>query len=283
LRRSCWIRSALQKHVWRANIILATADACGTAEIMRRSGKSKPVVTGAYSLAEVLMRHASNFNPEWGYIAPAPNFLRTARVFVVAAAIGAMASAAVVFSLMDRPVAETSVAARTLVQPVEPAPPMRNAPLVGQLQTQSGQTSVLQTERADAAGAMRPQGAAMVAYAGAGSRAGAASTTQRQPIADALVEAPRIMTTEAPPARVLASEPNTAAAPEAAPVATAAAAPTPAPRVVIKKPRAVTRAAAPPRYDVPRYAAPRYEPRYDSMERGPYAFLRQYGSYGQEY
>jgi hypothetical protein len=37
-------RSAAQKHVWRANIILATADGCGTAEIMRRSGKSKPVV-----------------------------------------------------------------------------------------------------------------------------------------------------------------------------------------------------------------------------------------------
>jgi hypothetical protein len=28
----------------RANIILATADGCGTAEIMRRSGRSKPVV-----------------------------------------------------------------------------------------------------------------------------------------------------------------------------------------------------------------------------------------------
>ena len=161
------------------------------------------------------MRHAGNFNPEWGYIAPAPNFLRTARVFVVAAAIGAMASAAVVFSLMDRPVAETSVAARTLVQPVEPALPMRNAPLVPQLQTQSEQTSVSQTERADAAGAMRPQGAAVVAHAGAGSRAGAASTTQRPPIAAALAEAPRIMTTESPPARVLASEPNTAAAPVA--------------------------------------------------------------------
>ena len=37
-------RSAPQKHVWRANIILATADGCGTADIMRRSGKSKPVV-----------------------------------------------------------------------------------------------------------------------------------------------------------------------------------------------------------------------------------------------
>ena len=37
-------RGAPQKHVWRAIIILATADGCGTAEIMRRSGKSKPVV-----------------------------------------------------------------------------------------------------------------------------------------------------------------------------------------------------------------------------------------------
>src|SRR5215471_13628706 len=37
-------RSAPQKHVWRAKIILATGDGCGTSEIMRRSGKSKPVV-----------------------------------------------------------------------------------------------------------------------------------------------------------------------------------------------------------------------------------------------
>src|SRR4029077_140734 len=37
-------RSAPQKHVWRAKVILSTADGCGTAEIMRRAGKSKPVV-----------------------------------------------------------------------------------------------------------------------------------------------------------------------------------------------------------------------------------------------
>jgi hypothetical protein len=233
---------------------------------------------------EALMRHAGNFNPEWGYIAPAPNFLRTARVLVVAAAIGATASAVVVFSLMDRPAAETSVAARTLVQPVGPAPPTRSAPLVAQMQKQPEQTSVLQAQRADAAGAIRPQGAAGVVHTGASSAVGVASTTQRPPIAAALGEAPRIiMTTEVPPVRVFASEPNTAAVPEAAPVAAAAAAPTPAPRTVIKKPRAVARAAAPPRYDVPRYDTPLYEPRYDSMQRGPYAFLRQYGSYGQEY
>jgi transposase len=37
-------RNSPQKHVWRAKIVLATADGCGTAEIMRRSGKSKPAV-----------------------------------------------------------------------------------------------------------------------------------------------------------------------------------------------------------------------------------------------
>ena len=63
------------------------------------------------------MRHGSNFNPEWGYVAPAPGIMRTARVIVVAAIIGATAGAAIVFSLLDRPVAEESVAARSLVAP----------------------------------------------------------------------------------------------------------------------------------------------------------------------
>ena len=34
-------RNSPQKHVWRANIVLLTADGCGTAEIMHRSGASK--------------------------------------------------------------------------------------------------------------------------------------------------------------------------------------------------------------------------------------------------
>ena len=37
-------RNSRQKHVWRAQIILATAEGCGTAEIMRRAGVSKPCV-----------------------------------------------------------------------------------------------------------------------------------------------------------------------------------------------------------------------------------------------
>ena len=34
-------RNSPQKHVWRARIILATAEGCGTTEVMRRAGVSK--------------------------------------------------------------------------------------------------------------------------------------------------------------------------------------------------------------------------------------------------
>ena len=69
-----------------------------------------------------MLRHARNLNPEWGYVAPAPGFMRTARLIGVAV-IGATACAAMVFSLLDRPVAEESVAARTLVAP-DPSRPV---------------------------------------------------------------------------------------------------------------------------------------------------------------
>jgi transposase len=37
-------RNSPQKHVWQARIILATGEGCGTVEIMRRAGVSKPSV-----------------------------------------------------------------------------------------------------------------------------------------------------------------------------------------------------------------------------------------------
>src|SRR6187455_3889198 len=37
-------RNSPQKHVWRAEIVLLTADGLGTVEIMRRTGKSKTCV-----------------------------------------------------------------------------------------------------------------------------------------------------------------------------------------------------------------------------------------------
>lgn len=64
------------------------------------------------------MRSAGNFHPEWGYLAPAPSFMRTARIALVATAIGATAGIVVVVSLVDRPGSETdntSIAAHALV------------------------------------------------------------------------------------------------------------------------------------------------------------------------
>jgi hypothetical protein len=71
------------------------------------------------------MRSAGNFSPEWGYLAPAPSFLRTARVVLVATAVGATAGAAVVLSLVDRPAADatkTQIAAHAIVTSVHATP-----------------------------------------------------------------------------------------------------------------------------------------------------------------
>src|ERR1700684_3106498 len=70
------------------------------------------------------MRSAGNFSPEWGYLAPAPSFMRTARVVLVATAIGATAGAVVVLSLVDRPAVEggkSLVAAHAIVTSVQAA------------------------------------------------------------------------------------------------------------------------------------------------------------------
>jgi hypothetical protein len=72
------------------------------------------------------MRSAGNFNSEWGYLAPAPSFMRTARVVLVATAIGATAGAAVVLSLIDRPSPErgrtAAIAAHAIVTSVQAEP-----------------------------------------------------------------------------------------------------------------------------------------------------------------
>jgi len=68
------------------------------------------------------MRHAANFHPEWGYLAPAPGFIRTARIVLVATAVGAIVGAGVGFSRASRQPTEPSVAARTLVRPIEAIP-----------------------------------------------------------------------------------------------------------------------------------------------------------------
>lgn len=69
-----------------------------------------------------------NFYPEWGYLAPAPSFIRTIRIVLLGMVIGATASGGVVLSLVDRPVSQTSAVARTLAPPVQAAPTPVSAP-----------------------------------------------------------------------------------------------------------------------------------------------------------
>jgi hypothetical protein len=82
------------------------------------------------------MRSSGGVHPEWGYLAPAPNVMRTVRVVAVATAIGATASAGVVLALVGRPAAsaavntgKTVVVVRSLVQPAQTVgpPPLASA------------------------------------------------------------------------------------------------------------------------------------------------------------
>ena len=71
------------------------------------------------------MRNTANFHPEWGYLAPAPSFMRTVRAVLVATAVGVTVGAGAVFSWTGHQAPEVSVGQRTLVRPVEAesAPP----------------------------------------------------------------------------------------------------------------------------------------------------------------
>ncbi len=148
--------------------------------------------------SEVLMRHARNFNPEWGYLAPAPSFMRTARIVVVAAAVGASAGAAVVFSLVDRPTAEESVAARTLARPVASAPAAVTMPAAAQVQAEEQGRSPTQLHPTAQSTVLRQSAANAGATSPAASDSSASSTTQRPASSAALAEYPAA--TDAPPA-----------------------------------------------------------------------------------
>ena len=71
------------------------------------------------------MRRNASFHPEWGYLAPAPSFIRTVRMVFIATAVGAAVGAGVGFSWIGHG-AESSVAARTLVRPMKAAPTPAN-------------------------------------------------------------------------------------------------------------------------------------------------------------
>lgn len=85
------------------------------------------------------MRSAGNFHPDWGYLAPAPSFMRTARTVLVATAIGATAGAAVMISLVQHPATDAAngpIAAHALVTTV---------PVVAEAPVPVDETAVAQT------------------------------------------------------------------------------------------------------------------------------------------
>jgi hypothetical protein len=90
------------------------------------------------------MRSAGNFSPEWGHLAPAPSLARTARVVLVATAIGATAGAGVVLSLVERPAEaqKTPIAARAIVTSVRETAVPSAAPTVSTAAVSSPATAV---------------------------------------------------------------------------------------------------------------------------------------------
>jgi hypothetical protein len=169
-----------------------------------------------------------NFHPEWGYFAPAPSFIRRARVVLVAAAVGATAGAGVGFSWVSHPATETSVAARTLVGPGEAASARGNTP------AQLAQTSTPSPTEKQRPPSLEVNGqSAHVATR----ESSASSTTQAPQGISALAEAPTA--TDNVPAQ-------TAAAAAAAPAAAKASVANPAPikAKATKKPYVTSRYAS---------------------------------------
>ena len=208
---------------------------------------------------ENLMRHGSNFNPEWGYVAPAPGFMRTARLIVIAAIIGATAGAAIVFTLLDRPVAEESVAARTLVAPDPPRPVPAGTSVAAQQPTEPQQAKSLAEAQNSAEQKVPPASAAEAATRGQPSELPTTSTSQRPTSAAALAEAPAVKDT--PSAQTLS---NTVAV---------AADHAPAPKPQSKRARMTSRTA--PRNGAPRYDSRRYYAR--SYDAPHYGYEPRYG------
>ena len=208
------------------------------------------------------MRHGSNFNPEWGYIAPAPGFMRTARLIVIAVIIGATAGAAIVFSLLDRQRADGSVAARTLVAPDVSRPVTGGTSLAAPQQTEPQQIKSRAEAQNSAEQKPSPELATAAKTRPQQNELATTSTSQRPTSTAIVAEAPALKD-EPSLSDTLAVSPDHM--------------PPPKPRS--KKPGMTWRTA--PRSGTPRYGGPRYYTR--GYDRPRYRYGPQYGyepSYG---
>jgi hypothetical protein len=143
------------------------------------------------------MRNTANFHPEWGYLAPAPSFIRTARVVLVATVVGATVGAGVVFSWVSHQAPEPSVGARTLVRPVEAVSARANA------SGEQGDAPSLTEKKSLTVNSRSADGATK--------EASASSTTRPPDGTTALAEAPAA--TEGPSTATIAAPPTAAKEP----------------------------------------------------------------------
>jgi hypothetical protein len=97
------------------------------------------------------MRQITTFHPEWGCLAPAPSFMRTARNVLVATAVGATAGSGVVFAFVGHSAGDqASVAERTLVRPIPAVPTLVSAAQTAEPSPQmSDQSEAAQVSSAD--------------------------------------------------------------------------------------------------------------------------------------
>ncbi len=218
------------------------------------------------------MRLADTCHPKWGYLAPAPNFMKTARIFIVAAAIGVTASGAVFCSSFYRPVEEASVAERTLVSAENPRVGTDKTTDASQARLRSENCSLVEPRRVEYAGALSPAGGASCTHARSNrsDRAGAEGPAlgEHASAATSLAESPRIKPPENPAVGAAESERASAFAGSETESAAVRRAP-------VTKTRPVVRTA--PRYRL--YATTRYQQWYAERERGFYGLQSGYGSY----
>ena len=145
------------------------------------------------------MRSAGNFHPEWGYLAPAPSFMRTARIVLVATAIGATAGAAVMISLVQHPeidAANTPIAAHALVTSV---PVVAEAPVAAEPVAEPAVTQTLPPMKPSVAATASPAVPQMQAATPAAKNA--VSTSKPSTISPPQSQAPgNVATLAGPPA-----------------------------------------------------------------------------------
>ncbi len=217
------------------------------------------------------MRLADTCHPEWGYLAPPPRFRRKLRILIFVTAIVASGSGAVFCSLAYRPVAEVSVAERTLVYVENPRPGADKTTDASQAGLRSENCSLVEPLRVEYAGALSAAGGASRTHARSNrpNCAGAEglSVGEDASAATSLAESPRMTPAEKPAFSAGESERAIAYEGETQPAAVR--------RAPITKTRPVVRTA--PRYRL--YAATRYQQWYGERERGSYGPQSGYGSY----